>query len=88
MLYIHAFTSYIQFDLCIWLLLNLFFVFTFLYCLKITPALASLSSMVESYYNTGMEHSKAATGFGSALSDVAKSIQNDKDISEPILKVQ
>ena len=44
--------------------------------------------MVESYYNTGMEHSKAATGFGSALSDVAKSIQNDKDISEPIVKVQ
>lgn len=53
---------------------------------EITPALSSLSSMVESYYNTGMEHSKAATGFGSALSDVAKSIQNDKDISEPILK--
>jgi len=53
---------------------------------EITPALSSLSSMVESYYNTGMEHSKAATGFGSALSDVAKSVQNDKDISEPILK--
>ena len=43
--------------------------------------------MVESYYNTGMQHSNAAAGFGTALSDVAKSVQNDKDISEPILKV-
>lgn len=43
--------------------------------------------MVESYYNTGMQHSNAAAGFGTALSDVAKSVQSDKDISEPILKV-
>lgn len=53
---------------------------------EITPTLSRLSGMVESYYNTGMEHSKAATGFSAALSDVAKCLQNDKDISEPILK--
>jgi len=34
-----------------------------------------------------MQHSKAAAGFGTALSDVAKAVQKDKDISEPILKV-
>lgn len=43
--------------------------------------------MVESYYTTGMQHSKAAAEFGTALSDVAKSVENDKDISEPIMKV-
>ena len=42
---------------------------------------------MDSYYNTGMQHSKAAAGFGSALSDVAKVVKNDKDLSEPILKV-
>lgn len=43
--------------------------------------------MVESYHNTGMQHSQAAAGFGTALSDVAKAVQDDKDISGPILKV-
>lgn len=42
---------------------------------------------MDSYYNTGMQHSKAAAGFGTALSEVAKSVENDKDISEPIMKV-
>lgn len=42
--------------------------------------------MVESYHNTGMQHSQAAAGFGTALSDVAKAVQDDKDISGPILK--
>lgn len=53
---------------------------------EITPGLSKLSSTVESYYNTGLQHSQAAAGFGNALSDVAKTLQNDKDISEPILK--
>ena len=34
-----------------------------------------------------MQHSKAAAGFGTSLSDVAKAVENDKDISEPIMKV-
>ena len=34
-----------------------------------------------------MQHSKAAAGFGTALLDVAKSVESDKDISEPIMKV-
>jgi len=42
---------------------------------------------VESYYTTGMQHSKAAAGFGTSLLDVAKAVENDKDISEPIMKV-
>ena len=57
------------------------------FILQISPGLSKLSSSVESYYNTGLQHSQAAAGFGNALSDVAKTLQNDKDISEPILKV-
>ena len=34
-----------------------------------------------------MQHSKVATGFGTSLLDVAKAVENDKDISEPIVKV-
>ena len=43
--------------------------------------------MVESYFNSGMQHSKAAAEFSTSLSDVAKALDNDKDISEPIMKV-
>ncbi|XP_078352123.1 arf-GAP with coiled-coil, ANK repeat and PH domain-containing protein 3-like isoform X2 [Oculina patagonica] len=53
---------------------------------EISPALSKLTGTVESYYNTGMQHSKAAAGFGTALSEVAKTVENDKDISEPIMK--
>ena len=52
-----------------------------------SPALLKLTGSVESYFSTGMQHSKAAAGFGSALVDVAKSVENDKDISDPIMKV-
>ena len=52
-----------------------------------SPALLKLTGSVESYFSTGMQHSKAAAGFGSALVDVAKSVEDDKDISEPIMKV-
>lgn len=34
-----------------------------------------------------MQHSKAAAGFGTSLLDVAKAVENDKDISGPIMKV-
>lgn len=54
---------------------------------EVSPALSKLTTSVESYFSTGMQHSKAAAGFGSALVDVAKSVENDKDISEPIIKV-
>lgn len=53
---------------------------------EISPALSKLTSTVESYYTTGMQHSKAAAGFGTSLLDVAKAVENDKDISEPIMK--
>lgn len=53
---------------------------------EVSPALLKLTGSVESYFSTGMQHSKAAAGFGSALVDVAKSVENDKDISEPIMK--
>jgi len=42
---------------------------------------------VESYYTTGMQHSKVAAGFSTSLLDVAKAVESDKDISEPIMKV-
>ncbi|KAJ7389793.1 hypothetical protein OS493_029216 [Desmophyllum pertusum] len=53
---------------------------------EISPTLSKLTGSVESYFNTGMQHSNAAAGFGTALSDVAKAVENDKDISEPIMK--
>ena len=58
-----------------------------LFTYQISPALSKLTGTVESYYTTGMQHSKAAAGFGTSLLDVAKAVENDKDISEPIMKV-
>lgn len=53
---------------------------------EVTPALSNLADTVDSYYNTGVQHSKAAAGFGNALSNVAKVVKDDKDLSEPLLK--
>lgn len=52
-----------------------------------TPALSDLTKSVESYYNSGGEHSKAAAAFGSTLVDVAKAFPHDDKMTEPLLKV-